>query len=100
MGVKSMNKRAFLLVGAGALALAACGKNNADQLNEGEAQTVQNDVLGNLASDAANAEMEALGNQQQQLEAENAANAIEDADTTNDAVKTDPSKVEDDVQGM
>jgi hypothetical protein len=96
-----MNKLGFLLVGAGALTLAACGSNNADQLNETEAQNVEANALNDLAAEAANAEMEALGTQEQQLVAENAAENIEAAaETTNDAVKTDPSEVEDDVQGM
>ncbi|HEY1143851.1 MAG TPA: hypothetical protein VGE68_07435 [Sphingomicrobium sp.] len=95
-----MNKLGFLLVAAGALALSACGKNNTDQLNETEAQNVEANSLNDLAANAANAEMEALGTPAQQNEAENAANAVEDNADTNDSVKTDPSKVEDDVQGM
>jgi 3-oxoacyl-[acyl-carrier protein] reductase len=44
------------------------------------------------------AEIEALGNQSQQLEAENAVDANE-AEPVDNAV-TSPSEVEDDVQGM
>jgi Tfp pilus assembly protein PilP len=96
-----MKKLGFVAMGVAALALAACGKNNADQLNESEAQNVEASALNDLAANAANAEMEALGNQQQQLEAENSATTVENTDaTSNDALKTDPSKVEDDVQGM
>ena len=93
-----MKKLGFLLVGTAALALAACGSNEADTLNETEAQNMESEALNNLAAEAANAEMEALGNQAQQLEAENtaAANAVE----TVDGNATSPSEVEDDVQGM
>ena len=93
-----MNKLGFLLVGAGALALAACGSNEADQLNEAEAQNVEANALNDLAANAANAELEALGTQQQQLEAENAANAVAAEEPPANA--TDPAEVEDDVQGM
>jgi uncharacterized protein YcfL len=91
-----MKKLGFLLVGTAALALAACGSNEADTLNEAEAQNMESDALNNLAAEAANAELEALGNQAQQLEAENmAAETPEPADNA-----TSPSEVEDDVQGM
>jgi hypothetical protein len=93
-----MKKLGFVAMGVAALALAACGKNNADQLNESEAQNVEASALNDLAANAANAEMEALGNQQQQLEAENSANS--DTPETVDGNLTSPSKVEDDVQGM
>lgn len=96
LGGKLMKKLGFLLVGTAALALAACGSKEADTLNESEAQNIEADALNDLAANAANAELEALGNQQQQLEAENAAEAPE----TVDGNLTSPSKVEDDVQGM
>ena len=92
-----MKKHGFLFVGTAALALAACGRNEADTLKEAEAQNVEAEVLNNLAADAANAEMEALGNQAQQLEAENTA--AQEVDTVDGNV-TSPSEVEDDVQGM
>ena len=92
-----MKKLGFLLVGTAALALAACGSNEADTLNETEVQNMESEALNNLAAEAANAEIEALGNQQQQLETENtAANEVE----TVDGNATSPSEVEDDVQGM
>jgi hypothetical protein len=96
-----MKKLAFVLVGTAALALAACGRNNSDQLNESESQNVQQNALSDLAANAANAEQEALGTQQQQLEAENRTEAVETNTTpADDANATDPKKVEDDVQGM
>jgi hypothetical protein len=93
-----MKKLGFLLVGTASLALAACGSNEADTLNETEVQNMESEALNNLAAEAANAEIEALGNQAQQLEAENtaAANEVE----TVDGNATSPSEVEDDVQGM
>jgi hypothetical protein len=93
-----MNKLGFAVVGALSLVLAACGRNEADTLNEAEAQNYEAEALNDLAANAANAELEALGNQAQQLEAENAA--TEEEPTTNDGVTTSPSEVEDDVQGM
>lgn len=93
-----MKKLGFLLVGTAALVLSACGSKDADNLNEAQAQNVEADALNDLAANAANAELEALGNQQQQLEAENSANA--DTPETVDGNLTSPSKVEDDVQGM
>lgn len=95
-----MNKLGFLLVGAGALTLAACGSNNADQLNEAEAQNVEANALTDLAANAANAELEALGTQEQQLAEENVVENVAEVNASDDAVKTDPSQVEDDVQGM
>ena len=96
-GDKSMKKLGFLLVGTAALALGACGSKDSDTLNESEAQNIEANSLNDLAANAANAELEALGNQQQQLDAENNATAVapEPADNA-----TSPSEVEDDVQGM
>jgi hypothetical protein len=81
------------------LALAACGSNNADELIVVEALNVEANVLNDLADNAANAEIEALGTQDQQLEAENAADAQTNLEVPSSNV-TDPSQVEDDVQGM
>jgi len=92
-----MKKLGFVVVGSAALALAACGSNNADQLNESEAQNAEASALNDLADNAANAEIEALGTQEQQLEAENAAESPVVEAPSN---ATDPSEVEDDVQGM
>ena len=94
-----MNKLGFAVVGALSLVLAACGRNDADTLNEAEAQNYESQALNDLAANAANAELEALGNQAQQLEAENAGGA-EENETTNESLSTAPSEVEDDVQGM
>ena len=96
-----MKKLGFAVIFAASLALVACGKSNEDQLNESDAQNVEASTLNDLAANAANAEAEALGTQQQQLDAENAATTDENVDaTSNDTLKTDPSEVEDDVQGM
>ena len=93
-----MKKLAFLGLGTVALALSACGSNEADTLNAEEAQNMESEALNNLAAEAANAELEALGNQAQQLEAENTVVANEE--TPADNAVTAPSEVEDDVQGM
>jgi outer membrane biogenesis lipoprotein LolB len=93
-----MKKLGFVVLGSAALALSACGSKNADQLNEAEAQNVEANVLNDLADNAANAEVEALGAQQQQLDAEsNEAPATVETPSSN---ATDPKQVEDDVQGM
>ena len=67
----------LLRVGAAALLTSACNRNNADQVNNAEMNQYGAEQLNDLANEAANnaAEAEALGNQQQQLEAQNAANA-------------------------
>ena len=70
-----MKKLAFLLAGSAALALAACSGNNEDAVNNAELNQPAAEDLNALANDAAaNAEDQALGNQQQQLE----QNASED----------------------
>lgn len=94
-----MNKLGFAVLAGASLALSACGGNDTDTLNEAAAgnEAELNALAANAAADA-NAELEALGNQQQQLEAE-ADNAAEAADAVADNA-TDPSEVEDNVQGM
>jgi len=85
-----MKLRVFALTGAAALALGACSSNNEDAVNNAEMNQPASDLnaLSNdAANDAANAEAEALGAQQQQLEQENAVadNTVnpEDADEQN-----------------
>lgn len=94
-----MRKVGFALVGAASLALAACGSRGDDALEEDAANAeVQANELNALADNAAlEAETEALGNQQQQLEAAPVAN---DAANTAEEITTEPSEVEDNVQGM
>ena len=91
-----MKKLGFLLVGTAALALGACGSKEADTLNESEAQNVEANALNDLAANAAEMEMNALGNQAAALNAENTDVTVPTADDN----LTSPSKVEDDVQGM
>jgi hypothetical protein len=71
-----MKKLAFALTGAAALGLAACSGNNQDAVDNAEMNQPAaelNELSNEAAMDAANAEAAALGNQQQQLEQENAA---------------------------
>ena len=72
-----MKKFAFALVGVAALGLAACNSSNQDAVNNAELNQPSADELNqqsmDAANDAANAEAAALGNQQNQLESENAA---------------------------
>lgn len=91
-----MKKLGFLLVGTAALALGACGSKEADTLNESEVQNVEANALNDLAANAAEMEMNALGNQAAALNAENTDVTVPTADDN----LTSPSKVEDDVQGM
>ncbi len=96
-----MRKLGFALVGAAALALAACGGQSEDTLDEniGQNADLQASELNALADNAAlEAETEALGNQAQQLDAEPVANNA--ATNATDGVTTEPSDVEDEVQGM
>ena len=70
---KRMKRLAFALAGAAALTLAGCNSSNQDQVNNAELNQPTADELNQAASDAANdaanAEAAALGQQQQQLEA-------------------------------
>lgn len=74
---KLMKKIVFLLAGVTALSLAACNRNNQDQVQNAELNQPAADQLNELSSeaanDAANAETAALGNKQQQDE-----NAVQD----------------------
>ena len=72
--LKSMKRLVFLISGAAALALAACNGKNEDAVNNAELNQPAAEDLNALANDAAvNAEDQALGNQQQDLNDENAA---------------------------
>lgn len=94
-----MNKIHFALIGSAALALAACGSQEDDALGENVTEELQANELNMLADNAAmEAEMEALGNQQEQLE--ETTTATNTASEPADDVTTEPSEVEDDVQGM
>ena len=82
-GLKHMKRLNFALVGAAALALAACSSNNQDAVENAEMNQPAaelNDLSSDAANDAANAEAAALGTQQQQLENEATAD-----NTTNPA---------------
>lgn len=94
-----MNRIHLAFVGAATLALAACGSQEEDALEANIGENLQDNQLNALADDAAadaNAEMEALANQQQQLDA-----APAEATANTDAgVTTEPSEVEDEPLGM
>jgi hypothetical protein len=72
-----MKRLAFVSIGVAALALSACSRNNQDQLQNAEMNQPSAEELDEQANqaalDAANAEAAALGNQQAQLQNENAA---------------------------
>ena len=74
---KPMKTRVFALAGMIALGLAACNNSNPDTVNNAELNQPSADQLNALSSDAANdaanAQAVSLGNQQNQLEDENAA---------------------------
>ncbi|HKX92877.1 MAG TPA: hypothetical protein VJM15_10715 [Sphingomicrobium sp.] len=77
-----MRKLGFLLVGSAALATAACSGGNEDQVNNAE-MNQPTPELNALANDAANtAEADALGNQLNQLNQEDAVtdNTVNPAD--------------------
>jgi hypothetical protein len=70
-----MKKLAFTVTVAAAAALGACSSSNQDQVNNAELNqpgAELNDLSTNAANDAAS-EAAALGNQQAQLNSENAA---------------------------
>ena len=69
-----MKRLVFLMGGAALFALSACGSNNQDAVDNAQLNQPAADDLNALANEAAvNAEDQALGNQQQQLNDENAA---------------------------
>ena len=72
-----MKRLAFVIGGAAILALGACSGNNQDSVTNAELNQPSADELNALsnqaAMDAANSEAAALGNQQDQLNDENAA---------------------------
>ena len=73
-GHKDVKRLVFVIGGAAALALAGCSGGNQDALNNAELNQPAAEDLNGLADQAANnAEDQALGNQQQQLNDENAA---------------------------
>jgi hypothetical protein len=73
-GLKDMKRLVFVVSGAAALSLAACSGSNQDAVNNAELNQPATEDLNALANDAAaNAEDQALGNQQQELNDQNAA---------------------------
>jgi hypothetical protein len=74
---KRMKRLVFALASISALSVGACSSNNQDQVNNAEmnqpAAEDLNQSASDAANDAANAEAAALGNQEQQLENQNAA---------------------------
>jgi len=80
-----MKRLVFLFAGAAALSVAACSGSNEDAVNNAELNQPAAEDLNGLANDAAtNAEDQALGNQQQQLD-QNAAD--ENATNPTDAIE-------------
>jgi hypothetical protein len=65
----------FVVTGIAAFGLSACSSNNQDAVNNAEVNQPAAEDLNQLSTDAANqaAESAALGNQQNQLNEENAA---------------------------
>lgn len=73
---KLMKKFVFIVTGIAALGLAGCSRNNQDLVNNAEVNQPAAEDLNQMSMDAANsanAEAAALGNQQAQLNSENAA---------------------------
>ena len=83
-----MKKVSFALVGAAALALAACGGKGDDALGENVQENYENaaENLDAMAANTANAaEAEALGVQQEQLEQENTSAAVDELNASSDS---------------
>jgi len=71
-----MKRLAFVIIGTAALTLAACNKGKEDAVNNAELNQPNaelNDIANQAAMDAANAEAQILADQQNALNAENAA---------------------------
>ena len=79
-----MKRLVFLIGGAAALALGACGQKNQDAVDNAELNQPAAEDLNGLANEAAvNAEDQALGNQQQQVD----QNAEDNGPNPTDAVE-------------
>lgn len=79
-----MKTLAFALTSVAALTLAGCNNANQDQVNNAELNQPAADLnalSSDAANDAANAETDALGNQQQQLNNENADDTANPSDS-------------------
>jgi ABC-type oligopeptide transport system substrate-binding subunit len=77
-----MKRLTFALAGTAALLVAACSGNNQDQVNNAELNQAGTEDLNALANDAAtnNAEAQALGTQQDQLNQQADDNTVNPAD--------------------
>jgi hypothetical protein len=90
-----MKTRLFALAGIAALGLSACSSSNQDTVSNAEVNQPSpelNDLSADAANDAASSEAAALGNQQQQLENQNA--------TTEDNTSNPSDDQEQNVSGM
>ena len=74
-----MKKIAFALAGTAFLLTAACSSGTEDQVNNAEMNQPAAD-LNALANEAANTEVDTLGNQQEQLNNEAADDTVNPAD--------------------
>ena len=86
-----MKRLVFLIGGAAVLALGGCNSSNQDQVSNAEINQPAADDLNALANDAAaNAEDQALSNQEQNLDenaaADNGPNPSEDVENNVDAM--------------
>jgi hypothetical protein len=82
---KLMKKFVFVAFGIAALGIAACSSNNQDTVNNAELNQPAADLnteASDAANDAANSTAASLGNQEQQLQDQNAAAPAPD-NTTN-----------------
>ena len=82
-----MKTRILALAGIAAIALAGCNSGNQDSVNNAELNQPAaelNQLSTDAANDAANAEAAALGEQQNQLENENAAAAADNTSNPSD----------------
>ena len=89
-----MKKLAFVIGGAALMALSACSGNNDDAVNNAELNQPAAEDLNALANAAAmNAEDAALGNQQQQLEDQNASATVNTTANTTETTDADEQNV-------
>jgi Tfp pilus assembly protein PilV len=91
---KVMKRLAFVTIGIGALALAACNKNNQDAVQNAEINQPQADQLNELANQAAEDAANA------QAAANNAAAAANEANAVADNTVNPKEADEQNVSGM
>lgn len=91
-----MKKASLAIVAIATLALAACGSQNEDQLNQADINVESSDDLDTLSDDAANVASEAQALENQAAEIERQASQAEQAGSATE----EETRYDENIQGM